>query len=205
MIDEIINDEVMRDVLSALYYLNEATPFEISKVTGHSSATVTRKLQKLVEWGIIPPPIEDTSTGRLRRIYKRPDDEFYKYFKHFLYQIYKENESEFHNFMINKMYQIFNIPYQWERDLYDALESSKSPTIILIGQIIGYWDVEDNKLKVTPHAIEHLKHLYKEYIRYYIEALALIDEEETLNFLITLLEKKFGVEIPRDLLAKVKK
>lgn len=194
MIDEILEDEVMRDIVSALYFLGEASPFELGKYTNHSPATITRRLQKLVEWGIIPPPEEDTSTGRLKRIYKRPSNEFYRYFTHFLYESFKHNEEQLHNFMINEMIRLFNIPLRWERNLEEILEVAKNPTTILLGLILGYWDVEDDKLKVTPQAVEHLKSLYKEAVYRHIQGLRLIDEEEALKFILKVLKKDFGLE-----------
>ncbi len=209
MWDELLKDDVMRDILSALYFLREATPFELGKVTEHSPATITRRLNELVKAGLIPEPIEDTSTGRLRRFYKAPSTEFYKYFTHFLLEMFRGRENELHHFMIDQLLKIFNIPLKYERDLIDVLESAKNPTVILLGYLLGYWDLiedEDGKEKivVTNAAIETLKNLYKTLIAQYIEALILIDENEAKEFIHSILKTKFGIEISKQELTSKK-
>jgi len=46
MWDEIIGDDVTRDILSALYFLGEATPYELSKVTGHNLVIIRLQLSE---------------------------------------------------------------------------------------------------------------------------------------------------------------
>jgi len=190
MWDEIIGDEVMRDILSALYFLGEATPFELGKVTGHNPATITRRLQRLRELGIISDPIEDSSTGRLRRIYKAPPlEEFYLYFKHYLMESFRGQERTLHNFILDQLFRIFNLPHKTERDVEDVLKTSKNPTWILVGLELGYWKLEDNKLVVTDEAIETLKDLYEELLERYFFSLWLLDAERAFNFWIHLGEE----------------
>lgn len=177
MWDEIIGDEVIRDVLSALYFLGEATPYELSKVTGHNSATIIRRLNELVKKGIIEEPIEDTSTGRLRKIYKAPSEDFYNNFRYYLRESFRGREAELNNFMLNELFRIFDLPHRIERDVEDVLRTCKNPTWILLGIDLGYWKLEDNKLVVTDEAINLLKKLYCEAIERNFYPLVLLDPE----------------------------
>jgi len=171
MWNEIFEDPAYVDILAALYYVGEATAFDLSKITKHKAATISRKLQELVKMGVLSEPVEDTSRGRLRKIYYAPSSEFYDRFKFFLHERVQETQKDkLTQFMLEQLTYIFDLPHQKERDILEILEEYKQPTVILLGELNGWWKFEEDRLIVTDEAIEYLENLYAYWIeRYWVE------------------------------------
>jgi len=76
-----ILDEIDLELLSMLYYLGKATATDLekeAKVTGAidlTKAGISKRLKWLTEKGYLTKPIDDISTGKLKRIYKAPSKE----------------------------------------------------------------------------------------------------------------------------------
>ncbi|WP_457550134.1 hypothetical protein [Archaeoglobus sp.] len=72
--------------------------------------------------------------------------------------------------MLRHLVYLFNLPYQKERHILEVLEEVKKPTIILLGEIRGWWRRDGDVIRVTDGAIDYLKNLYAYWIkRYWIE------------------------------------
>lgn len=86
-------DELDLELLAILYYKGEATATDLEKeLEGKiTKAGISKRLKWLVEHGYLEKPIDDISTGKLRRIYKAPAKEklkdiFLEWYKNEIYE-----------------------------------------------------------------------------------------------------------------------
>lgn len=93
-------DDYDLEILAALYYFGPTTGFKISKITRISRGTVSKRLKDMVKDNILSEPKEDTSSGRLKKIYfplgrKDIENLFLDYWKRGFYDfIYSEEERK---------------------------------------------------------------------------------------------------------------
>lgn len=201
-------DIVDLKLLTALYYLGEGTAFDLSKITGVTRGTASKRLRDLVEERILEEPEVDISTGKLRKVYKAPNRKVIEglLFKWWKVEVYEEVENitgeEWEEPPEKAFKEQLKSQIEWDFDietlkqlrkgvsLKEILSSEEIDTVTLFEQeIIGNIEIKDGTVKLTEDGYMTLINRKKENIREEFEVLKEISKEEAIKFLEELKDK----------------
>ena len=206
-------DLVDIEILSSLCYIDEGTAFKIGNKLGLSKATVSDRLKWLVEQGYLQPPIEDTSTGRLRKLYRPPSKKVvFELLKEYYNQKKGVDPKAFKDFIIEEVIRhAYGLDFN---DLLDWLDIDSALTYafndkyyyLLAWDVLGLVEVEEEDnvkfVKLTKKGFEEVKSYYVMIIEFYLSELEEFSRDAYNDFIKQLCSKS-GEDLKREFLKKI--
>jgi len=200
-------DEWDLEILTALYYLQKATAFDLSNITGIARGTVAMRLRELEKMGVVKPPKIDISTGKLKKIYTAPDRKLieklrFDAWKEEVKEVLSEDEGELEKVFEEEV--LGRLEWEFSTDdikkLTDGVPFTElvnkdegiSPLVIFDHETVGNLEVSNGIVKITKTGLRRLVEMLKENIRGEFAKLVDLSRDEAgklLNELIKVLEK----------------